>query len=448
VVLTEREQAACAAIEGSREEAVDFLRSLIRTPSVTGEEGEAQGLIRRRFEAMGLATEVFVPDLARLAGHPEFIPGGGIGQPLAERPNIIGRRAGTGGGPSVLVFGHVDTVPPGPRGEWRHDPFGAEIADGRMYGRGTADMKAGLAAAFLAVEALQRVGVRLRGDVICMSNIEEEIGGSGGVLACVVQAGLRADVALYPHPGPEKPLLVMTGSSGAFGFRIRVKGETTHGRQAHLGVNAITKAMAICRALEALDEERGRTVRDELTEKAYTLSGRAARATNLYLSAIRGGDWIYQVPASCEMDWMFTFPHHESPDQARALVEATVRRACQADPWLREHPATLEWLPLAFSPSRPFPDHPFVRLAQEATRTVFGRPTEVIANPVGSDIRVTVNYGGMPSVIVGPRGDRIHAFDEWVDLDSYLNIIKTTALILMRWCGTASPAPVPRPWAP
>jgi acetylornithine deacetylase len=306
-----------------------------------------------------------------------------------------------------------------------------------MYGRGTADMKGGLAATFMAVDFLQRLGVSLKGDVVCMTNIEEEIGGSGGVLACVVQAGVRADVALYPHPGPEKPSLVMTGSSGALGFRIRVKGLTTHGMSSHLGVNAIEKGILIFTALKNLDLERGRMVRDEMTEKGYFLSGRAARSTNLYLSALRGGEWIYQVPPSCEMDWMFTFAHRERMEDVQSLIAETVRHACAADPWLRENPATVEWLPIKFSPSRPFPDHPFIRLVQEATQTVTGRPADLVVNPVGSDIRVTVNYGNMPSAILGPTGDKIHAFDEWIDLQSYIDTIKNTALVLMRWCGTA-----------
>ena len=356
--------------------------------------------------------------------------------PLSDRPNIIGMLKGAGGGPSLLLFGHVDTVPPGARSEWRHDPLGADIHDGRMYGRGTADMKSGLAAAFLAVDFLRRLGVQLRGDVLCMTNIEEEIGGSAGVLACVIQAGVRADVALYPHPGADKPCVVMTGSSGALAFRIRVKGQTTHGMHSHLGVNAIDKAWQIAGCLRALDEERGRVVRDELTEKAYVVSGRMPRATTLYLSAIRGGEWIYQVPPACEMDWMFTFPYRESLSEAQALIEDAVRRACDADMWLREHPATLEWLPVKFSPSRPFPDHPFITLVRDTTQTVFGRPAAVAVNPVGSDIRVPVNYADMPCAIIGPLADRMHAFDEWVDLESYIGTIKNTALVLMRWCGT------------
>ena len=305
-----------------------------------------------------------------------------------------------------------------------------------MYGRGTADMKSGLAGAFLAVDLLQRIGVRLKGDVICMTNIEEEVGGSGGILACVVQAGIRADAALYPHPGADRPCIVATGSSGAVACRIRVAGETVHGMDAHLGVNAIEKALRIFASLKALDDERGLTVRNPLTERGYVLSGRAPRATNLYLSALRGGDWIYQVPPTCEMDWMFTFPPQEGVDQARALVEEAVRRACDGDPWLRDHPAAVEWLPITFTASRPFPDHPFITLAREAIQAVVGRPAELMSVPVGSDIRVTVNYGGMPSAIFGPLGDRMHAPDEWVDLESYVGMIKTTALVLMRWCGT------------
>ena len=434
--LTEQERHVLGAIDAHRDEAIEFLKTWIRTPSPTGFEGDQQRLVEKQLEAMGLEVQAFVADLEKLRDHPEFIAGGG-GEPLSERPNIVGRCRGIGGGRSLLIFGHVDTVPPGPLSSWRYDPYGAEVSAGRMYGRGAADMKGGLAAAFLAVDLLRRSGVRLRGDVACMTNIEEEIGGSAGVLACVVQAGVRADAAIYPHPGAERPCVVATGSSGALAFRIRVAGDPVHGMDAHLGVNAVEKAFAIFERLKALDEERGRSVRHELTESGYRLTGRMPRATNLYLAAIRAGDWIYQVPPWCEMDWMFTFPPHEGLEAARALIENAVRRACDADPWLRGHSATLEWLPIKFSSSPPLAAHPFVTLVQGAVSTVFGRPAELMSVPVGSDIRVTVNYGRMPSAIFGPLGDRMHAFDEWVELDSYIGTIKVAALTAMRWCGTA-----------
>ncbi len=435
--LTKEESRLLEWIDSHKDEAIGLLQDLIRIPSPTGEEGKGQRFVAEYLKDMGLEIETYVADLKALEGHPEFIPVNpevNVGN-YEERPNIIGKYQGAGGGRSLLLFAHIDTVPPGDG--WDHDPYGAEINNGRMYGRGTADMKSGMAAAFFALKACIGAGVHLKGDVLCMSNIEEEIGGSGGILACIVK-GYRANACIYPHPGEGKPPLVMIASSGVLSFRVKVQGRTVHGFQAHMGVNAIEKAFRIAEALWELDRHLGVTSREELTEAAYYVSGRPVRSVNLYLSAVRGGGWLYQVPPACEMDWVYTFPNNQTLDANRALIEETVKSAAAADPWLRENPPEVHWLPVKFSPSRDDPRHPFIRMAQECVSFASGANAPLVANPVGSDTRVPVLYGKMPTANIGPLGENAHAPNEWVDLDSYLVSIKMISLIVERWCGAAS----------
>ena len=435
--MTEEEKRILEWIDSNREDAIGLLQDLVRIPSLTGEEGPAQEYMAKYLREMGLEVEMCIADMKALEGHPEFIPVDpevNVGN-YEERPNVIGRYRGAGGGRSLLFFAHMDTVPPGDG--WTHDPYGAEIADGRMYGIGTADMKAGIAAYCYAVKACMGAGVRLKGDVLCMSNIEEEIGGSGGILACI-DRGYRADAGVHPHPSEGKPEMVWIASSGVLAFRVKVPGRTIHGFQAHLGVNAIEKAWRIAEALRELDRHLGVTRREALTESTFYLSGRPARAANLYLSAMRGGGWLYQVPPSCEMDWVYTFPNNESLEENVSLIEETVRASAASDPWLKENPPEVQWLPVRFSPSRSDPDDPFVRVAQESIESVIGRKTTLGATPVGSDMRVPVLYAGMPTVNIGPLGGGGHSPDEWVDVESYVTAVKMFAVLLTRWCGVAS----------
>ena len=421
-------------IDSHREESIRFLQELVRIPSLTGEEGPAQEFMSQSLAEMGLEVESCVADMKALEGHPEFIPVDpeiNVGN-YEDRPNIVGRYRGTSGGRSIMYFAHIDTVPPG--NGWTHDPFAAEIEDGRMYGLGTADMKAGMAASFLAVKACMGAGVRLKGDVLCVSNIEEEIGGSGGILACIEQ-GFRTDAGIHPHPGEGKPMMVWIASSGVLSFRVKVRGKTTHGFQAHLGVNAIEKACRIAQALQELDRHLGVNSREGLTENSFYQSGRPVRAANLYLSACHGGGWLYQVPPSCEMDWVYTFPNNESLDDNIRRIEDTIRAAAAADPWLRENPPEVDWLPMRFSPSRSDPEHPFVKAIQGSIESVTGEKTHLGATPVGSDMRVPALYGGMATANIGPLGGGGHGPDEWVDVESYVTAIKMFAILLVRWCG-------------
>ena len=424
-------------IDDHKDEATQLLQDLIRIPSPTGEEGPGQEFVTKYLSDMGLEIETLVGDMDALKDHPEFIPVDpeiNVGN-YEERPNIIGTYKGAGGGKSLLLFAHIDTVPPGDG--WDYDPYGAEIDGGRMYGRGTADMKSGMAAAFFSLKACLEAGLRPKGDVVCMSNIEEEIGGSGGILACI-EGGYRADACIYPHPGEGKPPLVMIASSGVLSFRVKVQGQTVHGFQSHVGVNAIEKAFRIAESLWELDRSIGVTSREELTEAAYYTSGRPVRAANLYMSALHGGGWLYQVPPSCEMDWVYTFPNNETLEENRARIEETVKAAAAADPWLREHPPELQWLPVKFSPSRDEPEHPFIQLSQECVSFASGTEAPMVANPVGSDTRVPVLYGKIPTANIGPLGENGHAPNEWMDLDSYFVSIKMFSLTLARWCGIAT----------
>jgi acetylornithine deacetylase len=194
-IATAGPETALAHAQRNRARSVEALAELVRIPSLTGEEGEAQARVAELLRSMGAAVDSREPDVGliferfpNVAQYPthwqhdlilpyEELPThaalreSGLEGVLnyRGRPNVVGRFAGAGGGRSLILNGHIDCVTVEPVGEWRHAPFGAEIEDGLMYGRGTSDMKGGLVAAILAVAYLQEAGVRLTGDVVVQS---------------------------------------------------------------------------------------------------------------------------------------------------------------------------------------------------------------------------------------------------------------------------------------
>src|SRR4030095_8167388 len=270
-----------AAVDALRPELIEFARSLVRIPSVSGSEQAAQRAIAAKYESLGLSVDIVPSVREELESHPAFCDDA---IPFVDRLNVVARWRGTGGGRSLILNGHIDVVPPGDLSKWTRDPWGGEIEGDRLYGRGACDMKSGLAAAAFAVQALQASGVKLRGDVMLQSVIGEESGGVG-TLATIVR-GYRADACVILEPmnlrlAPVAPgagarrativrgyradacvilepmnLRLAPVQTGALTFRITVNGRAAHACMRPHGVSAITEFLPIASALEHLNVDR------------------------------------------------------------------------------------------------------------------------------------------------------------------------------------------------
>lgn len=422
------------AIEGRKGETVDFLKRLVQTRSVFGEEGPAQRFVQEKMEELGLDLDVFEADLGQIRNHPEYSPVDvSLEKGYEGRPNVVGRLPGRGGGRSLLVFAHIDTVPIGPRESWTHDPLG-EIVDGRLYGRGASDHKSGIAEMVMATAGLLDAGVELGGDLTLMSTIEEEAGGAGGALACLLR-GYRADAGIYMGANTIGLERITIASSGALYWKVKVPGKMAHGGNAHLGVNAIGKALKIYEALAELDRHRGLTVRNPLIEKGYIESGLPPRSTNLVTGIIRGGEWPSTVPAECELQCRINIPPGETRDGVQALIEEHISNVAKADPWLKEHPPVIEWFGWRGNPSQVDPNDPIVETAQNCIEGVTGKRPVLIGGSAGMDTRFFNLYADTPSIAIGCRGSRGHIAEEWVDLNDLIRATKILALIILEWCS-------------
>src|SRR3954452_16624344 len=183
------------AVDRLAGETVDRLQELVRIPSVTGDEHDVQVAIARQMSDLRLEIDQWEPDVDQLAAFAEDV---GAFASLAGRPNVVGRWRSSGSGRSLILNAHIDTVEPGEREQWTFDPFGGEVIDGKLYGRGSCDMKAGLVAELIAVRALQSLGIEPGGDVLIESVISEEDGGAGS-LATILR-GYTADAAIITEP--------------------------------------------------------------------------------------------------------------------------------------------------------------------------------------------------------------------------------------------------------
>ncbi|RLI31772.1 acetylornithine deacetylase, partial [Candidatus Bathyarchaeota archaeon] len=216
--MNEVKQRVLEEIERRRGEIIGFLKRLIRFPSVTGEELGIQRFIAKTFDDMDLQVDVWELDIDELKKHPAYEPAK-IG--YEDRPNVVGVYKGRRGGRSLLFNGHVDVCSPGPREAWRHDPFGAEVEDGRLYGRGASDMKSGLASMIMALRCVLEAGVEVRGDVVLECVVDEEYT-SNGTLGCVLR-GYRADAAINCEASDME---VQPAQSGSMWFEVLVRGRS------------------------------------------------------------------------------------------------------------------------------------------------------------------------------------------------------------------------------
>ena len=287
-------------------------------------------------------------------------------------------------------------------------------------------MKSGLLANYFALKAALKAGLKPKGMVRLMSVIDEEAGGAGGTLASLA-AGYLADALLITEP---HALNVTIANAGVNMFRVTIAGKSAHGGTSHLGVNAIGKALVIYQALSDLDERRNREVKYDLFIKG---SGRTCHVTT---GTIHAGDWPSTVPGNAVMECRISFIPCETRERIRALVEETVSRAAEKDPWLKEHPPKVEWFGWQTEPWQQDPEHPFVQMLLKAAREVAGPQAGLIGRASGLDSRFAPNFG-MVAACTGPKGANIHGIDEYVELDSVVQTAKVVGLTMLEWCGVA-----------
>lgn len=405
----------------------EFVSDLVAERSVLGNEAGAQAHVRARLESMGWEVrDLNADDVEGIREHPEFSE---TGHSYEGRSNLVAERPGAGDGPSLLLNGHVDVVPEGDVDQWSFDPFGGDIENGRILGRGASDMKGGVGAMLFALQALDDAGIELQGDLAVETVIEEEAGGFGGSLATSL-AGPAAtgdyDAVVIPEP---TDFDLWIANDGVSYFRVTVEGKGAHAAETDNGVNAAAKLIPIFQALSDLHDERKTTVHDPLFEQWHE------HTVSLNLGSFHAGDWPSSVPDEATLECRISHAPGETREEIHDVVERTVADAAADDDWLDEHPPGVDWYGWRGSSAKIDPEEPIVQTVQDVVADHLGEESTAKGFPGGIDSRFFVNYADTPALCFGPGANNIHGTDEYVEVADLERAATAYALLAMEWCG-------------
>jgi len=392
------------------DELVELTRELVRRPSVvrpgdpSATESAVADYVHRWFVKEGFDAEVH-----------EVAPG---------RPNVLAVLGEKGSGKSLLLEGHTDVVTEGDPAAWTHPPFGADLVDGRIYGRGAADMKAGLAAAMVAAAALKRGGARLGGRLVVGALVDEEADMIGVRQLCGTALGRELDAAIICEPEENELCLEQRGVVWA---RVTVRGRMAHGAMPEAGVNPITGVAALLREVPALQKRLRALCAKSRYLRPPTVTPTIVRAP------VSGVPQSNVIPAAAEatLDVRLTL----GPDEAviAAEIHAACRRAAAACDGV-----SVDWRPangyrLATRVDR---DEALVKAMVKGVRQATGRAARFGGVPGSTDGTILRMTLGIPIVTCGP-GNRLipHQVDEYVDVAELTDAARIYVASVLNYLG-------------
>jgi len=414
--MSDERERVLKEVDAVAAEAAAFTAEMVRIPTVNppGENYEdCARLIGEKLRAQGHAIEYHAAE--GKAEHTAAYP----------RLNVIGVRPGQGPGPLIHLNGHFDVVPPG--AGWTVDPFAGVVRDGRLYGRGSCDMKSGLAAAMYAAEALRRAGVAVPGTIEISGTVDEESGGFAGV-AWLAEHGRiakgRTDYAIIPEPlGVDR---ICIGHRGVYWFEVETKGRIAHGSMPFLGVSAIEHMGAV---LEAFRERMLPVLATRVTQMPVVPPG-AARAT-LNVNALSGGQAGETVQSPCVADrclaifdrrFLIEEGFEKTRAEVAALLEETAKRIPGLSYELRDR--------MVVHPVQTPEGSPLTAALQRAIGEVKGKEAALIASPGTYDQKHFARIAGVEHCVAYGPGvlELAHQPDEWCGLEDLRDSTRVLAL--------------------
>lgn len=412
-----------SVIDANRDQAVAFLQKMVSIPSVTGDEAAIQDYLSKYMAGIGLDVDMWETDWEELKKHPGYRP---VDRGYENRPNIVATWKGQGGGRSLLLNGHTDVIPVGNGEGWSDNPWSAAIKDGRVYGRGSCDMKSGVASHILAVQFLQAAGVRLKGDVYINVVIDEEVSGHG-TLDTVIR-GYKADAGIS---GETSDLAVQPACIGRIWFEIEIQGKPAGVQQRYLGVSGIELGYKITQAVNALEAHRVATV-------SHPLYPSAIDSLPCLIGSFQAGNYPSAFPATCLLKGSIgTVPGEDHEGVKQSLVDQIAKAAAE-DPWMKDHPPVVRFVGYDAQASEIPRDHAIVTTVSDVYKEITGKAPVISGRQGAADTRFLNLYADTPTVIFGPGSTAVmHANDEYVSIDDYVTAIKVMALSILDWCEAA-----------
>ena len=424
------EKKLLTSIDQNKNDIIECLQKLISFKTITPQDDDRargddyinlQKYITNIINPLGFEIETWEVKASDL---PTF-PGSGVkhDRDLSNMPIVAGRLRGTGGGKSLILNGHYDVVPPGLRKNWSHDPFGGEIKNNTIYGRGSNDMKGGIAAMLQAIKFIKKAGIQLAGDVIVQTVPEEEASCMGTLSCC--HRGYTADAAIIPEPTNMNVLVAVRG--GAYG-KITVYGRAGHAEltQPHWkkggAVNAITKSIKIIQAFEYLTEQW----KKRIDKKHKFLDPDKIMAT-----VINGGEWVVTYPEKVEIEFGCQF----IPATKNAIEEITntINKVILNDDWMKENPPKLEFHDQWWYGAEISEDEPIAQLGQNVLEELGYLPKFIGFGSLTDCIHL-INYSKIPTISIGPKINTAHMANELISIKELIDTTKALALAIVRWC--------------
>jgi succinyl-diaminopimelate desuccinylase len=412
-----------AEVDAATDEIIALTQDLVRIPTVNppGEQYEAcaahlgDDLTRRGYDVEYIVAE----------DRPEH-------SPKYPRVNVVGSRRGSSGGPVVHLNGHIDVVPAG--GGWTVDPFTALVREGRIFGRGVCDMKAGLAAAVFAAEAIARAGIVLPGAIEISGTVDEESGGFAGV-AHLARVGrishLRTDFVIIPEPLNVDRLCI--GHRGVYWSELTLRGRIAHGSMPFLGVSAIE---GMGEVLNAIRSELEPALSARVTRMPVVPE--AARRATINVNAIDGGQPVEGIQTPCVADrcravfdrrFLIEEGFQAARDELAALIERTVGATPGAEYELRDL--------MVVEPVSTPEDSPLIGAFDRAIRRVLGTPGRLVASPGTYDQKHVARLAGVPHCVAYGPGELelAHQPDESCRIADIVAATKVIALAILDLMG-------------
>ena len=421
MTVTGQQNRILEAVEELHEEILDLTMALVEQPSTIEHQAGAVAVMEARLKELGYPPTRVPVDMERLSAHPGCAP---VPWSYEGIDNLVAVRPADGeGGRSALFNGHLDVVSAEPANAWTRDPYRAVIKNGWLYGRGSGDMKSGVAAMSYAVKAIDAAGFGLNAPVTIETVVDEECCGNGA-LSCL-QAGYDADAVLIPEPfGPTLYLAQV----GVLWFKIHIRGKPVHVLSAAAGTNAIEKSFPVIQALRTLEAE----LNEENVPPVYA---DIPHPLNLNIGIFSAGDWPSTVPAQAEIHGRMSYFPGTGFSEIAARIEATVAAAAKQDDWLREYPPEVSFYGFRSDGHIASAAHPVLKTLAGCHRTLTGELPQEYISTCTTDLRAFHHFGRGRGTCYGPVANSIHGVDECVDINSITHTAKAYALFLAEWCG-------------
>lgn len=414
-------------VEDHADRLLEILSDLVRLPSENhppdGDEGECQAYVAKFLQDLGWETKSYSPmEAPGIEEHPIYWKG----RDYTNRPNVAARRKGSGGGKSLILSGHIDTVPTGTRA-WKRDPFGAQVEGNRLYGRGSSDMKCGIAANLFVAEALTKMGIQLGGDLTVEAVVDEEFGGVNGTLAGRLM-GYVADAAVISEPSF---LRVCPAQRGGRTVQITFR-NPNEGILNGTPVGVSEQLRVFLEAVNAFQAQR------KVTAKVPAYYQHLDNPVPVTIAKIYTADWGTHeppnMPDECrvEMFWQ-TMPGENLEDIDREFNEWFEKLLQNAPATFVVRPAVthpIRWLPASAADA----GEPVVQALGDVAESLTGKRPLVQGIEGPCDMYVFHDFG-IPAVLWGARGGNTHHLDEYVEIDSVIHSTKVLLAFVQEWCG-------------